>query len=206
MNIGIFCQFNAPFKPVADITVPVMREYADRHGYRITIHEERPITRSIVWDRYEILSSEIQNFDAVVHMDADVLITNLHIPLEEFVHDGITMTACLTEDGGLRLNDGVAVFRNTETVSKVLGHTFAAPDSDTVKCGQDSLEELYEIYPQLFHVERHKAMNSFLYDEYGMPDTTIGHWTPGDFVLHLPGRTNERRVELFNQILPQIIR
>ena len=43
-------------------------------------------------------------------------------------------------------------------------------------------------------------MNSYLYTEY--PDTNgadePGHWQPGDFLLHLPGRSLERRVEIFN--------
>jgi hypothetical protein len=206
MNVGIFCQFNAPFKNVADITVPVMREYADRHGYTLTVHEDRPITRSIVWDRYEILSQEIKNYDWVVHMDADVLITNLHIRLEEFFRGDLVISECLTETGILRMNDGVAMFRNCEDIQYWLQRTFEEPESDLYQCGQDYLENACDCMRCDVTIERHKAINAFLYEEYGMPSTTIGSWSPGDFVLHLPGRTNDRRVELFNQITPQILR
>lgn len=208
MNIGIFCQFNTPFAKVADITVPVMREYADRHGYKLTVDRDRPISRSIVWDRYEILASEVKKYDWAVHMDADVLITNLHIRLEEFMARAgdIVISRCLTEDGHTRLNDGVSMFRSSPYAQIDLECVFMRESTPEIQCGQDVLEEMSRDSKFRFVIERHKAINSFLYEEYGMPSTTIGNWTPGDFVLHTPGRTNDRRVEIFNKIVPQILR
>lgn len=206
MKIGIFTQFNTPFNMVGSITIPVMQEYADRHGYHLTAHYNRPISRSIVWDRYEILAAEIENYDWVVHMDADVLITNLHIRLEDFLRGDLVISEAMTETGTLRMNDGVAMFRNTDEIRWWLRHIFEEPESELYQCGQDVLENACDCIRGEVTIERHKAINAFLYSEYGMPITTIGSWTPGDFVLHLPGRTNERRVELFNQITPQILR
>lgn len=210
MKIGIFTQFNEPFRQVANLTIPVIQEYADHHGYTVNIGENLPIRRSIVWDRYKILRENLDQYDWVVHMDADVLITNLNIRLEEFCHDAsnVVISMATTESGDRRMNDGVALFKKDWYTHFILDECFHAEQAGSIQCGQDKLEMLWltRADNSTYHIERQKAINSFLYTEYGMPEATVGHWTEGDWCLHTPGRTNERRVEIFTERLPDIIR
>lgn len=208
MRIGVFCQYNTPFQGVADLTMPVLREYCARHGYDLHESVNPKVERSIIWDRYRILAENIENYEWIVHWDCDAMPTNLHIRLEEFCFGGdIVISRAKTERGDFRMNDGVAFFRNGPGMVDVLMSLADAPSDEGIQCGQDALEDMHGIYsfPSI-RIERHKAINSFLYQEYGMSTDTIGQWTPGDFVLHLPGRTNERRVEIFTEISKQIIR
>lgn len=206
MKIAILTQFNAPFREVANITLPALVEYSERHDYELIVGEDLGINRSIIWDRYRHLHAFIDNYDWVVHFDSDVLITNHHIRLEEFMEKGsIVMAKCECEDGKKRINDGVALFKNTPAVKLVIWDAYTATETDIVKCGQDAISEL-ERAQSLIHFERHKALQSFDYTLYSMPETTLGHWTPGDFSLHLPGCSNEKRVEIFTQRQQQVLR
>lgn len=210
MKIVVCTQFNAPFKEVADITLPVLSEYCSRHGYYLRVDEDAPIIRSIVWDRFVILSEEMakQECDWIVHFDADILVTNLHIRLEEFLDRDLVISKVVREDGAEVLNDGVMLVRNNASTIPLMRQIFTTPSTEKIQCGQDVLQEMINLDPHApwLKIERHKAINSFLYAEYGMPETTVGNWTAGDFVLHLPGRTNTRRAELFTEYSKHILR
>jgi hypothetical protein len=211
--IRVCTQFDEPFRGVADLTLPVLREYCERHGYSLRVDENAPIKRSIVWDRFSVVAEELrQEWDWIVHVDADVLITNFHIRLEEFMEPGtgIVISACERESGGRFLNDGVCLFENCMAVLNIVDRVVATEEGDRIFCGQDVLQQILDgrmgAGSSWIKVERQKAINAFLYEEYGMPKTTIGQWTPGDFVLHLPGCSNQRRIEIFSEKLKEVIR
>lgn len=221
MNITLLTQYDAPFAPVAALTDPVLREYTKRHGYNLVEIVNATIHRSIVWDRFMYIASALDaGADVVAWFDADVLITNLHIRLENLFslrYEGFTLAEVLCEDGHPRLNDGVVVVTNhSGGIPELCRQIHAYPEAKGIYCGQDVLQAALDnggTDPNGFiqtyvpiRTAPHKAINSFLYTEYNMPETTPGHWTPGDFVLHLPGRTNERRVELFTEYSKHILR
>lgn len=214
MNICVCVQFNSAFKQVADITLPVLREYCVRHGYALRVDEDARIKRSIIWDRYAIIREQLELFQWVAHFDADVLVTNLNIRLEDFMSPVygeapyVIMAECATEKGDLDFNDGVCFFRSNTVTKNIVEDIILTPDSATVLCGQDAFSQMYEntLPLECVRVARQKDFNSFLYTEYGMPETTVGNWTPGDFVLHLPGCSNARRVEIFSEKLKEVLR
>lgn len=206
MNIAAIQISNEEFSSVRDITRPALEKYCARHGYTLLAKDIEHPERSIVWDRYRIIKENLANFDAVVHFDADVLITNHHIRLEEFLNGYIVISRAETERGELRFNDGVALFMNRPETFRVLDQIIETPDDYFVKCGQDAMERLYcngKIPAPKF--ERQQAINAFDYRNYGMPETTIGQWVPGSFVLHLPGCSLQRRTEIFNETLPKAL-
>lgn len=209
MKICVCTQYNTPFQGVADVTVPVLEEYCERHGYQLAVRVDPPIHRSVVWDRVKLIQDCMDGADWVAYFDTDVLITNLHIRLEEFMSgESIVMTEARTEDGREVINDGVCFFENLPYVRRTLDQIWDTPDSPTIFCAQDVIQKMSDDWDLkgILSIERQKSFNSFLYAEYGMPETTLGNWTPGDFALHLPGRTNERRVELFTEYSKHILR
>lgn len=196
MKIGVFTLFNGSYKPVSDITLPNLQEYCDRHGYELTPYENPALIRDIVWDRIDVILHTLHKYDWLVYFDSDVLVTNHHIKLEEFLTRDIVLSESIREDGSIHLNDGVLFVRNSQFSIDILKQAWSYHGRPGVFCAQDAFE-LIQPHSYAFSVERQKRFNSFLYNEYGMPITTRGHWTPGDFALHLPGRTTERRVEIF---------
>lgn len=208
MKIAVLCQHDEPFRPVADITVPVMREWCDRHGYDFILNTDPP-QRSIVWDRYRHLA-ETDGYDWLMHLDADVLLTNHHIRVEDLLPQAGWAVLCANEreDGGFYINDGVAVFSGDLSDRLILREVFKEQDP-CYKCGQDVIQDAWldeKTYWDYITLLPQKCLNSFLYEEYGMPTTTPGQWSQGDFALHLPGISNHRRVELLTERLPLILR
>jgi hypothetical protein len=198
MKIGVFTLFNSSYKPVSDITLPNLQEYCDRHGYELTPYENPPIIRDIVWDRIDVILSNLHKYDWMVYFDSDVLVTNHHIPLTEFLQNDIILSESIREDGSTHPNDGVLFVRNCQESIDILKRAWDLAHYPDIFCAQDALEYLWNHYSAGICIAAQKRFNSFLYSEYGMPITTRGHWTIGDFALHLPGRTTARRVEIFN--------
>lgn len=203
MKIACISIYDEPYKPVADITVPNLTEYCRRHAYNHHIFRSGPWQRDIVWERIPKILEVLPNYDAVAYFDCDVLITNHNVRLEEFIDRDITLSESVREDGSIHLNDGVLLVKNSEDSISILNKAWETYPIDGINCAQDAFEKIIKDDPLLKHVsfsiERQKRFNSFLYEEYGMPLTTRGNWTVGDFALHLPGCTTERRVEIFNK-------
>lgn len=201
MNICITVEADKAYKEVSDITLPVLRRYCDRHGYGLSVREEPTQSAGIIWERaFHMNQIDWTHAEAVWHFDADVLVTNHAIRLENFMPKSILISECKREDGSVHLNDGVfAASLYGARLLSAISTDEAIRQMQDVKCLQDALElrgfrGICDVLPQ-------KCFNSFLYTEYGMPDTTPGHWTYGDFALHLPGRTNARRAEIFSGMI-----
>lgn len=203
MKIACISIYDVPYKPVADITVPNLTEYCRRHGYNHHIFRAGPWQRDIVWERIPRILEVLPNYDWVVYFDSDALVTNHFIKLHEFFDSNIVMTESVRENGDVKLNDGVLCVKSAQPSYDALNCAWDMYGREGIFCAQDAFQEMYDGYwfkHGYFAIEKQKRMNSFLYTEYGMKDTTKGHWTVGDFALHLPGRSTDRRVEIFSKI------
>ena len=50
-----------------------------------------------------------------------------------------------------------------------------------------------------------RVFNAYPYSEYQYPNDGGGSFQPGDFVIHLPGLSNARRLELMRQYHDQVL-
>lgn len=211
MKFLITTEYNEAFAGVADLTMPVIAEYAERHGYGLLI-ERNPQCKDIVRRRYETIAEvcAVGSVDWVVHLDADVLLTNLTVPLAEVVeeammntrHPRIIMSECPYKDA-MQCNDGVALF--AATYDNSIECTMAANVQATgdIWCGQDYFNHISDVPITL--LPQHK-LNGMLFKEYGM-EWPLGEWREGEsFALHLPGMRNDRRVEILKEHIPKIVR
>lgn len=216
MRIIVTSETNEAFKPVSDITFPVIQEYCDRHGYEFRPKVVNDPVRSVVWDRCIHLQDAlaVEGVDWAVHVDADWMPTKMSVRFED-VLDGVNsvvLSWAKTESGDLVFNDGFLAVRDS-----IFGHGILAccwkslnlPDKK-IFCLQDALQHVYDnanrdvknhfsIVPQVW-------VNSFDYREYKMPETTFGQWHEGDFAIHLPGLSNKRRVEVLTEYKERILR
>lgn len=122
--------------------------------------------------------------------------------VEEFLDYQIVLSESIRENGDQKLNDGVLFVKNSEASIHALNHAWNMFGEDKIFCAQDAFQNMFDghWFRGYFSVERQKRFNSFLYCEYGMSDHTRGHFTEGDFALHLPGCTTQRRVAIFNNV------
>ncbi len=216
MNIGVFCYHDAAYKCVADVTMPVLQKYCERHGYGLHISDgknERPLFWRLVPD---LLGGFKDGYDWCVHLNTDTLITNHAIKIESLLDRHMVIAMCLNSAYEWTLNDGFLAAKNSiegrlllNTIWDMHGtpNSLAGNRDGAVTCPLNAIEALHRtnlMANELIRVLEQHRCNSFLFTEYGLPEDTPGHWRPGDFLLHLPARTNARRVELFTEWLPKI--
>lgn len=204
MNICIECIWDSDFQKVADITVPVIEAYAGRHKYGMAISNlpYPPFSRNIQWHRVTLLEGLLAvewgsplNLDCVCHIDADVLITNPEIRLEDLMPEGDWDIAMSRETGGA-LNDGTCLFRNTAATRAFLQLAWdsEAPDATSMN---GVIQKMFDDGTLSQHIKLaeipKRKFNSYWDD-----------WRPGDFALHLPGMSNERRVMIFTKVQKEL--
>jgi len=197
MKIAISTIWNSDFKEIAEITIPVMEEYCRRHGYTLCAQASVQYPPDIVWSRLDMICPLLETHDYAVHMDADVLITNLSIRFEDIAVERGRNIA--TSENGI-INDGVFIWGD-----KVWPRLLSSPEIRREHSSpQDAINSKYGSLMNIKHVEP-RTMNSILNAEYGL-ENPLSEWQPGDFVVHLPGMGNARRVEVLKEMLSKIQR
>lgn len=198
MNVALSVQINDAFMDIARLTVPVMQSYALRHGYSLYVHKSHQVSPSIVWQRIIDVKELVHHHDVVVHLDADCLITNPEITIEEIMAGDDADLFMSTDCNGI--NDGFHIWRDTWAGSLVRNRLlesvrdYSSPQaalSDPAFLGNFNMKPL----PQ-------RLTNSYRYAEYGQ-EHPEGEWSGNDFILHLPGIGNDRRVEILKSLIYQ---
>ena len=208
MKFSLFCRFDRPYSEVALRTMPVLMRYCARHGYRLTILQDPLVRRDIIWDRMRPMTGlephDSHDADWLVHVDADVLITNPEITLEAIVEKAgsasvIVGSGIYTGTMQMHVNDGILMVRQNEHGQRIAQAMWNA-SGDAVFCPLDGLRDLLASRKESerIFVAPPRLMNSYRMVKYNLPETTEGQWRIGDFVLHLPGISNQRRVTLLD--------
>lgn len=203
MTFAIFTSYDKPYKKVADITVPIMAEYCDRWGYEFQVRQNPVYPNGIIWGRINDFMAYDGSAEWMVHLDADVLITNLksklEMVIEDFAHTPFKPIIITGEDHN-GINDGFLACKNPSR--STLNALWEPKKYD---CFQTALTANVRGLVGVWAPVHQRLVNSYHPGEYPGQDPK-GQWEHGDFILHLPGRSNERRVELLNEYLPKIIR
>lgn len=93
MRTLLYTCYNEAYKELADITIPRMRNYAKRHDMMF-LFDTGPLlnsispTEGIYWLKFEVAIAELGtgDYDRVIWLDVDQLITNLDFVLPETTH------------------------------------------------------------------------------------------------------------------------
>lgn len=202
MTLGVYTMHDELFQPVADITLPVLRAYCERHGYPLTVCTERLSTKLISWDKLPLLLENLHRHDWSFYIDCDVLITNPELDLWRFLCGAEDADFVLSHDiNGMNL--GAYFVRNSVSARVVLSDAWQMRDRADIGSDQPAITEALKDSPAKVYWAPQKLFNAYPYSaEYGMPAETEGNWTPGDFAMHLPGKTVAERVEIFRKYLP----
>jgi hypothetical protein len=191
------CTYYSPsHKALADISLPNLSEYCARHGYYMRVD-------NIENDKWEYVKHKMfeELFDLgyglIWYRDIDSVITNLSIPITSFTDEHYSFY--ITKDAN-ELNGGSVIIKNTEA-----GRRF-----NKIILSQSGVYEneqnVYNSIPFLmFGVDfmkplPHPSINSYdysLYPEFpNLRRREDGHHHEGDFVLHVPALSMERRIEV----------
>lgn len=206
-TFGIFVSYDAYFQPVAEITIPRLMEYCHRHGYSLTVAQNPPVVRTLVWDRALTQIDGLRRYDWSIHWDCDALITNMTVKLEDIVADFPSDSLIVMTRDFQALNDGIVFSRGGSHALESIALW------DKLWQMRDEVSSLAATHrwvlenPEQRHIwaAPQRAFNSYEYGIYGLK-YPMGEWQQGDFVLHHPGTVNSKRVELLTAALERIVR
>lgn len=190
--------FSPSHSELAELSVPNLQWYCKRHGYEMMLIE----IENDKWEykKHEAFKRWMDNNDAdlIWYRDVDSVITNLSIPITDFVDDYNSFY--LTKDFN-ELNGGSVIIKNTMS-----GRCF----NDLVLEHRDRFENeqnFYNSIPMLtlgkdmMKQIQHPSINSYQYSLY--PECSsyvgkefLGDWKEGNFVLHVPALPMQKRIEI----------
>jgi hypothetical protein len=219
MNFAIVTAHNTTYQPLADITWNQnKRLYAERWGYDAIakIDEYKYDVSQISFERTELIINLLESgkYDWIHACGCDTMITNFTIPLSDIVdadYDFIIATDCFN------INNDSFLARNTPTTIAWLKHVVDVREqyANDPWYDQQAMIDTIDMMGDRIKFVPQRELNSYDYDQYPGSVPHIykkdmfgndGQWQSGDFLIHWPGVSLERRLPLATQMLTQVIK
>lgn len=204
MKIVCCTMFSPSHQELADISVPNLERYCQKHGYDMRLIK-------IENDKWEFKKHETfkelfeKGYDLIWYKDIDSLITNMSIPITDFVDDSHDFF--LTMDFN-ELNGGSVIIKNTK--SGVDYNNAVLEGKNNYENEQNFFNETLNQYSDIVKIVSHPSINSYDYSLYIQCKELIGHedagdWQPNNFVIHFPGLGTNDRIELLKEFSQKVI-
>lgn len=200
MTAGIYIYYTPKWELLADIVLPEVRKYCKKYSFLKCFLESKE-DKDWAFNKMAYLSPLLGEFDAdlIWVLDLDALITNPAIPFTDFTDDEHDIFITKDING---INAGSWIMRNTEASRnflKTIVNNFNEPHEQI----------LMNRYLHMVKVKYlpHPSINSYRYELYKdlLGEVNVAHdqgqWQPGDLLLHLPGLSLEKRIEVFKEML-----
>lgn len=210
MKVAVFTYHNAnthegaSFADVGNLTLPSKRAYAARHGYDFLFRDDFDYTKTpLGFERVEMVLEHQSSYDWMFYTDADAMIMNPDIRIEDLVDDAYDLIVSHNYHVGshVEVNNGVMLVKNTEW-----SHTFFRWMHQPVYhahnwLSQKAIMDAFALGQGAVHIKLtpFRFFNSFWHSAFPKDN-----WQPGDFVLHAAGGGNAWRKRLFTELAPQV--
>ena len=207
MKFLIFSYYDGSFNELAKITMPTYQEYCELHGYNFYCKTQNFTEgRTIGWSKFEIFLENMDKYDWIFYVECDSMLMNQTIRLENLIdhHHDIIMTKTDLPNT-IDLNCGPMLVRSCEWNKQFFKYLLNKKEYYTHQLVEQAA--LSDEVNQNEEVRKHfKIMNirffNSLYHSWHM-NSSYKH---GDFMLHLAGRSNQSRFEIFNETKQHIIK
>jgi len=208
MSTILFTAFDDAYKPLADLTVPLMLSYASHHGfdfkcYRSPIIDDIP--NAIYWAGVcGAIEAFNCGYDRVVYLDADQMITNPDI-VPQVAEAGVAISkdwgADAVEPWHFSMCGWIAHRNSAILFKKALE---LEPDfRDKPFPEQAPMQHLYKTIPWVPPMVSVHSRRTFNAVPKEVDPTVQEPWQPGDFAAHLTNLPLEKRILLFHKIKAQ---
>lgn len=201
-SICIITNYTYSFKEIIDIVSPSIIQYCETHSYNYILTKYERSLKD--FDKIKKVNEYLNDYDFIWALDGDAIITNHTIAVESFLDDEHELFLCKDING---INCGSFIIKNTSWAEWLIAWMLDLEGVKSIYCEQDALNMYLEKFPA--QAERkvkflpHQSINSYickLYPEYDIVVQPKENWKEGDFVLHLPGVSNEKRLSILKEI------
>lgn len=219
MKFALVTAHNEKYQPLADLTWHQNKElYAQQHGYDAIAKVDGykyPVSQ-ISFERTELIIELLESgkYDWIHACGCDTMITNFTIKLEDLVDDNydfIIATDCFN------INNDSFLVKNTPLSIAWLKHVVAVREqyANDPWYDQQAMIDSIDMMADKIKIVPQKYLNSYDYDQYPGSVPHIykkdmlgndGQWSVGDFLIHWPGVSLERRLPLAQHMLTQVIK
>jgi hypothetical protein len=201
MNTTVLSFYTPAMQAVGEVTAQHNQKFAERCGFafqcRILLDETTP--DEAMWRKPELIFDLLRAGENVWWIDADAVVTN---PEALPPCDPAKITISCDIHG---MNAGVFHVPSTPQTLRFFyaclthGRTLFG---DRATGEQRAMQHFsgYEPYKDILSFVPQRVLNSYWPMEYSYPGEDEGAWQPGDFILHMPGLSNERRVDILESL------
>jgi hypothetical protein len=222
MKIAMATLNDDTYEPLAEITFHKnKREYCLRHGYE-AIQKNSGWTFPKKAIGFEKLKQILEIFEEKPYLDwlhcsgCDTLVTNFNQKLEDIIDDTYHMIVCFDGNG---MNVDSFLIKNSRVGKGLIKLILQVYDQykDHFWYEQQAFIDYFFNAPLAKDIIKplpQRVMNSYIYDLYPewrekpQLDHTghDGNWVHGDFMLHLPGISLEKRIEIMTEFLGKVVK
>lgn len=181
------------------------QEYFDRYNIDFIIEKKRlTFERCPAWSKILLLQRELEkDYDYVVWIDDDILITNHKIDFREIIKMYDFENILIDDNGGTnkwKLNSGIFVCKNNVDTKEFLKHIWSTADKYHYHNGvweNDTMNNYHVANPddKIMKIIPHRIMQSFTH-----------YHKEGEFAIHFAGINMEKRMKLRDEYLKKIIK
>ena len=182
VTVGVCSMATAEFGELREVTRPVLERYCQRHSYPLHYYTDAITSRPPSWSKINVLTKHLADHDWLWWIDADAVITDPLIRLEDYVLDA-TSDLLIAEDSN-GINCGSFLIRYCDWSRDFLTRVWNTSEypehpwweqwtiMQLLKANEDDRKHV-QILPK-------RRINSYQSD-----------WKLGDFVLHMAGSSDK---------------
>ncbi len=185
------------FKETVQLGIDNKRAYCKKYGYEFICGEKSlDSSRPIPWSKLLLLLSVMENssHEWLFWTDADSIVTNFAIPLEDFIDPDYDFI--LTQDMN-GLNTGQFFIRNCDRVRDFFKRAYAHEECIHhiywEQQGVIAELELDSDFRARTKVVPQRLFNSYAPENHGVISNVT--FQPGDFIVHFPGVRDKQRLK-----------
>lgn len=217
MKICVATLYNDRYKSIAEETIPNKKEYCLTKGLDFICKTEG-FSIDLGFEKILLLIDLISSkkYDWIYWCGCDTLITNFNLKLDDFIDENFHLIAT-TDSHGFN-SDSFLIKSSPESLlfcNSVMGLFDKYNRVGQCAMEQDAMNELFsDRFSHFVKFLPQRAFNSYLYDLYvHMKEYSerkdlfgnIGEWASGDFLLHIPGISLDRKLSILKDYKQKII-
>lgn len=192
-TIAIISLYSRDYKNIGEYSDENKKNYANKHGYDLFLYHDRlNHSRPVSWSKIIAIQSHLANYKWVYWSNADSLIMNTEIKLEEFIDDKYDLIISKGYIEG-NINTGNFLIKNSKWSHDILKKIFDQKQFIKHHLGeQKALQDILHQDPkECSHIKVYEQRVLNANYGYGNPD----YWYQnGDFIVHFYGQCNKEKL------------
>jgi len=204
------CHYGPSFKAIGELTRSSKEEYCQTHGYDFYLKDNNfDYSKRKGYERWDIFLEKINDYDWLWYIEADLMIMNHTIRLENLIDEKYDMIIGQNPHNKeiKEINNGSILLKNSNWSLSFLKHIDSLTQYYYHSWGTQQAIIDYINITHAEEAEKHikivplRYFNSYYHQWHPEDNFQIG-----DFVLHAAGSSNDYRFNLFNEVKQYIIK